>query len=95
MASVEELRAESSRLREAVDSVSDPRLKRELAERALELAERAEALGRSEDPEIIRANINRYQSMLAAGIDDGAQKRVVEEMLAEAQNLLVNLAKRA
>ena len=95
MRSAEELRAESRRLREAVDSVSDLRLKRELAERAMELAERAEILARSEDPEIIRANIKRYQSMLAAGINDVAQKRIVEEMLADAQNLLANLSKGA
>jgi hypothetical protein len=95
MQSAEELRAESRRLREAVKNILDPQLKRELAERALVLAERAEALSRSEAPEIIRANIKRYQSMLAAGISDDAHKRTVEEMLAEAQNLLANLTGRA
>jgi len=95
MPSAEELRAESQRLREAVKSITDPELKRELAQRALELAERAEALAHSEAPEIIRANIKRYRSMLAAGISDDAHKRVVEEMLAEAQNLLRNLADQA
>ena len=94
MASPEELRAESHRLREAAGQVSEPQVKQELAERALALAERAEMLAHSEDPEITRANIKRYQALLAAGFVDDAQKRVIEEMLADAQNLLANFSKR-
>lgn len=91
MKSVEELRLEARRLRETVDKISDPALKRELAERALELAERAEAIERAqEDPEIVRANIVRYRSMLAAGIADENQKRIVEEMLRDAEEILAN-----
>ncbi len=91
MKSVEELRLEARRLRETVDKISDPALKRELAERALELAERAEAIERAqEDPEIVRANIVRYRSMLAAGIADGNQKRIVEEMLRDAEEIIAN-----
>lgn len=89
MLSVPELRAEARRLREAIAKVSDPDAKRELASRALELAERAEAILRGlEEPEIIRANIDRYKKMLAAGIDDAAQKRIVQEMLADAEQML-------
>ena len=55
---------------------------------------RAEAIERSsEAPEIVRANILRYRSMLASGISDAGQKRIVEEMLAEAEGLLANLGK--
>ena len=91
MKSVEELRLEARRLQETVDKVSDPALKRELAARALDLAERAEAIERAqEEPEIIRANIVRYRSMLAAGIADENQKRIVEEMLRDAEEILAN-----
>lgn len=89
MLSTEELRAEARRLRDAVQNVSDPEMKRELATRALELAERAEAIAKSQkDPEIIRANVERYRQMLAAGIDDVLQKRIVEEMLSDAEQML-------
>lgn len=89
MRSAEELRAEARRLRETIDNISDSALKQELAARALELAERAEAIARSgEDPEIIRANIDRYRNRLAACIDDTTQKRIVEEMLRDAEEML-------
>ncbi len=94
--SVDELRAEARRLRETVDTVSDPALKREFASRALELSERAEAIERSiEDPSILRANIARYRAMLAGnpGLDD-AQKPIVQQMLADAETLLDNLLKK-
>jgi SMC interacting uncharacterized protein involved in chromosome segregation len=96
MDTAEELRAESRRLRETANNVSDPQLKKELASRALELAERAEAIANSmEDPEIIRINIGRYRSMLASGINDSAQKKIVEEMLADAEAMLANFSKKA
>jgi len=87
--SQEELRAEARRLREAAKDVSDPATKQELAERALQLSLRAEEFERSrEAPEILNANIKRYRAMLAAGIKDGQQKRIVEEMLLDAEKLL-------
>ena len=93
MKSAEELRIEARRLRDAADSVADPQLKAELAARALELSERAEAIANSvENPEIIRANIARYRAMLAAGIADAGQKKIVEEMLADAEALLLRFA---
>ena len=91
MKSVEELRLEARQLRETVGKISDAALKKELAARALELAERAEAIERGqEDREIVRANIARYRAMLAAGIADENQKRIVEEMLRDAEEILAS-----
>lgn len=89
MESVAEIRAEARRLQEAVKNTSDVELQKELAERAFGLAERAEALERSiESPQIIRMNIARYKSLLAAGITDAPQKEIVEAMLADLEALL-------
>ncbi len=94
-ASVEELRAEARHLMEAAKNLSDPALKKEMAARALALSERAEAIERSiEDPTIIRANIERYRGMLRSGTHDEAQRRIVEEMLSDAEALLDNLRNR-
>ena len=60
----------------------------ELAARAVKLAQRAEALDRQEAHEILRANIARYRRMLSAGFADEGQKRIVEEMLADAERML-------
>ena len=71
MRSVVELRAEARRLRETIENVADRALKQELAACALDLSIRAEEIARShEAPEILRMNISRYRSMLAAGIDE-------------------------
>jgi hypothetical protein len=95
MQTAEELRAEARRLLEAANNISDPQLKKGLAARALALSERAEAIERSlEDPEIVRANIARYRSMLAGGLDDD-QRRIVEQMIADAEALLANLGRSA
>ena len=94
MASVEEMRVEARRLLETIKTVSDPKIKQELASRALELTQQAEALERLEDPEILRANIRRYQSMLRGGISEPDQRRIVEEMLRDAEALLDRLRKK-
>ena len=95
MGSADELRAEARRLREAVDNVADPAVKQELAARALELSLRAEEAERSrEAPEILRANIARYRAMIASGIDDEQQKRIVQEMLRDAEEMLAQSTKR-
>jgi len=95
MKSAEELRAEARGLRESVNNLSDPQLKRELAARAFELAERAEAIENSmEDPEILRLNIARYRSMLNVGINDASQQKIVEEMLADAEAILTGFSKK-
>ena len=88
MRSVVELRAEARRLREMIENVADPALKQELAARALDLTIRAEEIAKShEAPEILRMNISRYRSMLAAGIDE----RIVLEMLRDAEEMLAQV----
>jgi hypothetical protein len=95
MRSAEELRAEARRLRETASSLTDPALKQELAARALELAQEAEAIAQSaEHPEIIRANIERYRRMLAAGVSNEAHKRIIETMLADAEEMLKSVGGR-
>ena len=89
MTSVEELRAEARRLMQAVGTVDDLRTKQELAERALELSQRAEVLEKAiADPWILRANIDRYRSLLASRTLSDDQRRIVEELLADAERLL-------
>jgi hypothetical protein len=63
-------------LREKINQIRDPAQKQD------ELAERAEAIARSQEhPDIVRANVERYRHMLAAGIKDENQRRTVEQML--------------
>jgi hypothetical protein len=95
MESAEELRVASRRLTEAANNLSDPELKKELISFALRLSERAEAIARTiENPEIIRMNIERYQTMLTGRTIDQAQREIVGELLAEAKTLLANLSKK-
>jgi hypothetical protein len=92
MRSVVELRAEARRLREMIENLADPALKQELAARAVDLSIRAEEIARShEAPEILRMNISRCRSMLAAGIDDDQKKRIVLEMLRDAEEMLAQV----
>jgi len=89
MTSVEELRAEARRLMEAVAAISDPHTKQELAERAVELSQRAEALEKAiADPWTLRANIDRYRSLLTSRTLSDGQRRIIEELLADAERLL-------
>ncbi len=89
MKSAEELRAEARRLRQTARNTSDSARKKELAAQALYLAQRAEAIDRSqEDPDILRMNIERYRAMLAAGIDDEGRRKTVADMLQDAEYLL-------
>ena len=90
MKSAEELRTEVRRLMKTVKNLSDPELKKELAARSLYLASRAEAIANSiEDPELIVINIVRYRSMLSAGISSESHYKILEEMLADAEAMLV------
>jgi hypothetical protein len=94
MDSVEELRAEARRLRDAANTISDLGTKKELTSRALELSRRAEALASGMiDPGILGANIERYRSLLASGSLGDEQKRIVEDLLAEAETLLAHPGK--
>jgi hypothetical protein len=91
MRSPEELRAEARRLCQTINRITDPTLKQELAGRALELSERAEAIAKTpEDPEIIRANIEHYRRIFGAGINDDT--RIVEELLRDAETILARVA---
>ena len=91
MTSIEELRAEARRLMQTADAISEPQTKQELAARALELSQRAEALEKATaDPWILRANIDRYRSLLGSRTLSDDQTRIVEEMLADAERLLGN-----
>jgi hypothetical protein len=88
VSTIEELRAEARRLLQAAGSVAGPEAKKELAERALELSERAEALANAmSDPWLLRANIERYRSLLASGELNADQISIVKEMLADAEAL--------
>jgi hypothetical protein len=88
-ASADNLRAEARRLLAEVENTSDGETKRQLAEHALVLSQRAEALAIwREEPAIIHLNIERYGMMLADGIDDAAHRQLVEEMLADARAAL-------
>ena len=96
MRSAEELRAEVRRLREAINNISDPAVKRELADRAFQLSQEAEAIARmGDDPRIIQANIDRYRRMLAGGIDDEERKKIVEELLRYAEERLTTAGRLA
>ena len=94
MRSAKELRIEAQRLRESVDAVSDPIRKRTLAATALELAQRAEALARlPADFKKLHISIERYRRLLAARADDEDQRRVINELLLDAEELLRRLTR--
>jgi hypothetical protein len=89
-ASAEALRREARRLLDEVANAPDADTKRQLAAHALALAQRAEALTVwREEPAIIALNIERYRAMLAAGIDEASQRRLVEDMLSDAEAALM------
>ena len=90
---VDEFQAEVRRLREAISDISDPGLKHELAERALQLAQQAQEIAQlPEDPEMLRANINRYRRILA---DTAGQlhKKILRELLQLAEERLQRVSK--
>jgi len=91
--SVDELRTEVRRLHEAISNISDPGLKRELAARAFQLAQQAEEIAQSpEDPEMIRADINRYCRLLADTTDQ-LHKQILQELLQFAAERLQRVSK--
>jgi hypothetical protein len=89
MRSAEELRVEARQLLTAAEKIADPEAKQKMAARPLGLSERAEAIANSAGhPELLRANIAKYQAMPDRGITDPLHKSIVEEMLADAISLL-------
>jgi hypothetical protein len=88
-ASIDNLRTEVRRLLDEIENAPDCETKRQLAVHALALSQRAEALAVwREEPAIIDLNIERYRAMLAGEVDDDAQRRLIEEMLADARAAL-------
>jgi hypothetical protein len=95
MTSVDDLRAEARRLLDTVGGMSAPQLKKELAIRAFELSQRAEAIERSaENPEILKMNIARYNAMLGGEMSDENQRKTIEAFLSDAEELLDKIAKK-
>src|SRR4051794_13592097 len=93
MRSVEDLRAESRRLREIIKNTDDPALKQQLASQALDLAVRAEAIAdASKDLATVQAKIERYRRMLLT--NDGKtedHKQLIEKVLSDAGEILQKL----
>ncbi|MGC2414046.1 MAG: hypothetical protein WA459_15265 [Stellaceae bacterium] len=88
MPSAEELRAEVRRLLATVGDLSDPLLKRELAGQMVVLAQLAEAIERIKtNPELLRTTIARCRALLADGTSDETLRKIVEQVLAEAETL--------
>jgi hypothetical protein len=88
MPSVEELRAEVRRLLATVGDLSDPRLKRESAGKAVVLAQLAETIERIKvNPEILRTTIARCRALLTDATSDETLTKIVEEVLADAETL--------
>jgi hypothetical protein len=86
------LRSEARRLRERAQTAADPDVKQKLAARALDLAQRAEAIARWQgNPKILRHSIERYRARLAAGIADAGQRRIIEQILRDAEQLAARL----
>lgn len=88
-ASADNLRAEARRLLDESKNAPDRETKQRLAVHAATLSQRAEALALwREEPGIIASDIKRYRAMLDQGIDDAAQRRIIEQMLADGEAAL-------
>jgi hypothetical protein len=87
------LRSEARRLRERAKTATDPDVKQKLAARAFDLAQRAEAIAMwQENPKILYHSIERYRAMLAAGIADAGQRRIIEQILRDADQLAARIS---
>ena len=81
----EYLRGESRRLRKVIETLSDPKVKKELATHSLNLAQRAEAISRiPEDPAIIRMNIERHRSVVRSAADR-VERQAIQEMPSQSE----------
>jgi uncharacterized membrane-anchored protein YhcB (DUF1043 family) len=88
MRSPEQLRAEVRRLHLTVQNTADPDQRQVLAERALELAQQAEIIENlPNDIEGLRIRIAHYSSRLAVA-EKQNQRRVLAEVLQEAEDKL-------
>ena len=88
MRSPDELRAEVRRLHQTIKTTLDLAAKRKLAERALELAQEAEAIADlPSDVEGLHATIAHYKHMLG-GADNETKRRLIGEVLKRADDKL-------
>ena len=94
MRSPEELRAEVRRLHRTIRTSLDPKLRKNLGERALGLAQQAEAIADlPEEVEALSVTIAHYSRMLA-GADNPTKRRLVGEILQHAEHKLEQIIDR-
>ena len=94
MRSPEALRGEASRLLEEAKRSRDVTLRQNLAARALELAQQAEAIASfPNDVEGLRMRIAQYRQMLASAGSEPKQ-RVVAELLRDAEDKFEKISSR-
>jgi hypothetical protein len=87
------LRSEARRLRGMAKATVDIDSKQKLAAQALDLAQRAEVIARwQENPESLRPSIDRFRARLVAGIDDPSLRKIVEQILRNAEQLAARLS---
>ena len=92
MRSPDKLRAEVRRLHLVLKTTLDPMQKRDLAARALELAQQAEAIASlPDDVEGLRVRIAQYRHMLDRA-DNEPKQRVVAQLLREAEGKLQRIS---
>ena len=87
------LRAEVARLHQAMRLTSAPVAKRKLAERAVELAQEAEAIaGLPADVEALHASVAHYRHMLAEA-ESISKKQVLTHVLQRAEDKLKQISR--
>src|SRR5947207_15771719 len=87
------LRAEVVRLHRAIRLTLDPVAKRELAERALELAQEAEAIADlPADVEALHASVAHYRHMLADA-KNMSKQRILTHVLQRAEDKLEQMSR--
>src|SRR5262249_27364187 len=92
MRSPEQLRTEVRRLHLTIRSTVDPAQQQSLAERALELAQEAEAIASlPDDVEGLRVRMAQYRHMLGRA-DNEPNQRVVAELLRDAESKLQEIS---
>jgi hypothetical protein len=85
----EQLRSKARELMREAAGFVDPDVKRELAERAFELAQRAERIDvLLADPERVYEDIARYRSILMQRSLRPDERRIFREALADAEAIL-------
>jgi len=92
MRSPEQLRAEVYRLHRTISTTLDPAQRRDIAERAFELAQQAELIASlPSDVEGLWRSIAHYDNMLAA-TEDRRKRQVLAQLLQDAEDKLRQIA---